>query len=1111
MASTGEPHGLFWDDDNGDREYNAASMEYWLKKFFTTGVFEGDLQVKASSGMTLVIEPGYCNVDGKVKFWNGEFNLTLQAANSTYPRIDTIVITRDNVNRDIVCEVVTGSYSADTPQPTAPVRTSEIYQIVLAQIYVGTGVTEITQANITDTRPDNDLCGYIAGTVEQMDFSQFTAQFEAFFNEFKATELADFSAWELAQKAAYTAWFNLVKQQQIDDKASWDAWYADLQEELHNLPQDTAEYLQIEIDELKESGLSGSILHITTVNSELESKTITVTGGYHSEERTGEFDENLECEIAGIKSVGTVTVTSTDGIRTATSVINIPYYGYYNVPIAFWAATVNIQGDENLYGATVTVKDSDDLTVGTVTLSAVDGTGTFTATKADTYTFSVTYQGQTITETLAVTEETTYSVSLSAGFSWQGWVDSAQYLDSSNYNDLDEVLEDEKALRELFLEHNCVDYLADISTASADVTKILNTDLAAKWINNSDYALDTLSANAEIKAVMDEADKYGYGEWALQEQVPTMTSNTAPYGEAGASSISATSNDAYKVFDGNDSSEWAPSGTSGGEKVYYHFTKPIVPKMVTITIPSSHASRITKGTIIGSNDGNTWAPLGETATIGTSLTVELDNDTAYSYVGLECTTVTDRPYIGELQIYAYAPKGCVPKMTSNSAPYGEAFGSSIADNTAPYYGLFAGSLDEGSYHVWASQANKIADEYVGYKFTNPTCVKSFELNNRVIRSTNTSIKDFKLQASNDGTTYVDLGTYEKNTTDASQRFTVDNDNYYLYYRIYVLTNRGGSNVSIPRLQFYGRQLSVSVPVMTSNTAPFGEVSAITQYDNWAPWYSFNNTQSSKCGVVTGTTGSITYKFPSSVKIKRVDIKEFGNSSQIVVNSLCKDVEFYVSDDGTNFDKVGEASNTSPTLGKLYTHEVTNPTDAKYFRVVALNNNGNSAYTSFGFLQFYGLDYSEKEFEAGTAKKWLYDHGVELETMTPRTDGTNAVARKDDSELYFEVSSGSSLAGFCTALMDLTTYSLLRAKVGDICQTNSNVSSGTLAIFNTTTPTYNTSEVAYESVIPSGSNLPNNKSLDISSLSTNYSVSVCSSNGSSSATRKLNIKELWLEE
>ena len=44
------------------------SLRILAKEVFTTGVFEGDLQVKATTGMGVSVGSGYCNVDGKVKF-----------------------------------------------------------------------------------------------------------------------------------------------------------------------------------------------------------------------------------------------------------------------------------------------------------------------------------------------------------------------------------------------------------------------------------------------------------------------------------------------------------------------------------------------------------------------------------------------------------------------------------------------------------------------------------------------------------------------------------------------------------------------------------------------------------------------------------------------------------------------------------------------------------------------------------------------------------------------------------------------------------------------------------------------------------------------------------
>ena len=195
VASTGERFGLFWNSANGDRKYDADSMSKWLRKFFTTGVFEGEFQVLAKQGMQITVTGGYANINGKVFFADENTDLTLDASNTTYTRIDAVVMTCDYVERKIYIEVVKGQYAGDFPIAVSPVRNNDKYQIVLAHVLVGSGVFEITQADIVDKRQDTALCGYITGTVEEMDFSQFVAQFQSYYDQFKSTNMADFTAW----------------------------------------------------------------------------------------------------------------------------------------------------------------------------------------------------------------------------------------------------------------------------------------------------------------------------------------------------------------------------------------------------------------------------------------------------------------------------------------------------------------------------------------------------------------------------------------------------------------------------------------------------------------------------------------------------------------------------------------------------------------------------------------------------------------------------------------------------------------------------------------------------------------------------------------------------
>ena len=274
MSANGKDYGYFFNSEkdqqqNDDRTYDADSFSEWLHKFFTTGVFEDDLEVLANNNMTVTVQTGYANVEGKVRLFDATTTLIIETADATYNRIDTVVVERNDTNREITLKVVKGGYSSE-PTPTAPVRENGVYQLVLAEIYVEAGATSITQSIITDKRTDTTVCGFVYTPVDTFDFDQFAVQFEAYLAEFKATRAAGFETWELAQQAAFEAWFDEIKGQ---------------------LSEDAAGHLQNEIDELKEDGLSGSIITVTTSENSLIGKTVTLTDS-QGNTKTGVFDSN---------------------------------------------------------------------------------------------------------------------------------------------------------------------------------------------------------------------------------------------------------------------------------------------------------------------------------------------------------------------------------------------------------------------------------------------------------------------------------------------------------------------------------------------------------------------------------------------------------------------------------------------------------------------------------------------------------------------------------------------------------------------------------------------------------------------------------------------------
>ena len=436
----------------------------------------------------------------------------------------------------------------------------------------------------------------------------------------------------------------------------------------------------------------GSRIVVTTTESSLYGKTVTISDGTITISDT--FSNSGSVTFEGVTLTGNLTVTSTDGTDTARLILRVPYYGNYNARLTFWSATVNIQGDENLYNANITVKNSLHATVDTILLDS-NGQGTFYATEADTYTFEYTYSGETYSKDLVVSAETTYSILLDTipnGSTAlpvndiQIWLRCAGITDKA-YTTLAEVLADTDTYTTLLGDSNACDYMARSTT------------------------------------------------WALAEGlVPTMTSNTTPSGTASAISEYDTAHAAWKAFDGDDSSTsfWVSSAGSSTSYsnlyVGYTFTEAKIIRSYYVKFKSEATACTYK--LQGSNDGTNWTDIGSTSTKLDGLNY-VDNDTAYTsyrlfivsqttsatsynggrvltlqfYENADITNNADAMHL--LGMYDYACDVLlsdatwasaianstyfesvldtkVPKMTSATTPSGEVFATAVIASHPPY-------------------------------------------------------------------------------------------------------------------------------------------------------------------------------------------------------------------------------------------------------------------------------------------------------------------------------------------------------------------------------------------------------------------------------------------
>lgn len=240
--------GFFYNaTDLNDKEhmYNGQDMNEDKAPFYKEGVAYGHLQVTAAGGsMEVVVDggtrTGYAYINLHTIHNTAPLTLTLSQASGTLPRIDRIVLRNDETERKPSIYVLEGAFSSN-PQAPELLNNDVIQEKSLARIYIPAGAVEITQANITDERPDDTVCGFIGSQFEELDFSQWNAQFSKWFSEEK-------KAMEKDHANFVKQYENLTQGFMDEQAAEWNKWFEEKKTELAG---DVAGKLQLQIDDLK--------------------------------------------------------------------------------------------------------------------------------------------------------------------------------------------------------------------------------------------------------------------------------------------------------------------------------------------------------------------------------------------------------------------------------------------------------------------------------------------------------------------------------------------------------------------------------------------------------------------------------------------------------------------------------------------------------------------------------------------------------------------------------------------------------------------------------------------------------------------------------------------
>ena len=166
-------NGITYDADDASGYLSTRlSGVYSADEDFTVTA-NGDLTVSVSAGQAWVRPARF---RGRSIIMEQPETVTLTAADAVRSRIDRLVLRYDAAAKKTSLTVLTGT--PDSASPTAPeiTRTALVYDLCLADIRRPAGSTEVTAADITDTRADEDVCGVMRDGVKGIPTAQLQAQ-----------------------------------------------------------------------------------------------------------------------------------------------------------------------------------------------------------------------------------------------------------------------------------------------------------------------------------------------------------------------------------------------------------------------------------------------------------------------------------------------------------------------------------------------------------------------------------------------------------------------------------------------------------------------------------------------------------------------------------------------------------------------------------------------------------------------------------------------------------------------------------------------------------------------------------------------------------------------
>lgn len=239
-------------EGNPDRAFDANDFSKYFGTLIKNGIFpnpSSNFQIQGDqNNMSVKAEPGLAWIEGHLAYDDSVFILNIDPADSTLDRIDRVVLRLDTLERCIKWVVKKGELSGRPVAKTLQ-RDADAYEIALADITINHGATKVTQTMITDLRMNTELCGWVTGTVTQIDTTTLFNQME----QWKADYIAKTNTWTTDQENKFLTWKQLFEKSATDwrteEERKFTEWLNSLKGKLEG---DVAASLTLRVDDIEE-------------------------------------------------------------------------------------------------------------------------------------------------------------------------------------------------------------------------------------------------------------------------------------------------------------------------------------------------------------------------------------------------------------------------------------------------------------------------------------------------------------------------------------------------------------------------------------------------------------------------------------------------------------------------------------------------------------------------------------------------------------------------------------------------------------------------------------------------------------------------------------------